>query len=288
MSVADQLNTQEWNQLYKRHQAQFQKVNEAIVSKDFHPIRRIYFDLTWLKDTRMGLLLATADNTRYHYLEAGLNKYNYRPQRKFTLTYPEFPYTEKQLTTWYTNPKYSYDIFDHSPDTDMSYHLDALLKQALEVNNRCDYRAPIHLVINAYPLSINTLVSSYSRVLQTQFPQDSVRVSLISQNVANWKAATWKQYDALYVDDIARLCKYDDFVAVLFGSTTWVNTDIYSPPTVDDAIFQEWQRRQLQWDDPHVLKDLIGVTEALLQAYCRFHFVPIIIPLPSTTTGDAA
>lgn len=288
MSVADQLNTQEWNQLYQRHKARFQQINDEIVSKDFHPLRKMYFDLTWLKDTRMGLMLAVADKTRFHYLEAGLQRYNYRPQRKFTLTYPEFPYTEQQLVEWYANAKYSYDIFDHSPDTDLAYHFNELIKQALEVNARCEYRAPLQIVINTYPLQINTLILSYSRVLQTQFPRESVQVLMISQNVANWKPSAWKQYDALYVDDIARLCKYDDFMTVLFGSTTWINTDIYSPPTVDDNVFQEWQRCQLHWEDPQVLKDLIGVTEALLQAYCRFHFVPIIIPLPSTTTSDAA
>lgn len=73
------------------------KVNEAIMYGDFHAVKEVYIDLPLLKDTRLGLILAT-DKDALPYVVANLKSYLLRPNRSFTFAYPKLKFKEKRIS----------------------------------------------------------------------------------------------------------------------------------------------------------------------------------------------
>ena len=103
------------------------KVNEAIMYGDFHAVKEVYIDLPLLKDTRLGLILAT-DKDALPYVVANLKSYLLRPNRSFTFAYPKLKFKEKEYQQMYRDPKYATDLFNRSPDTSLSGSLPTILR----------------------------------------------------------------------------------------------------------------------------------------------------------------
>lgn len=279
------LSTTEWNTIYQRTHKHVDKANAELVAKAFKPIKKMYVDLTLLKDTRMGVLLGLADKTRYQYLLGGLERYNKRIKRNFKYVYPEFPYSEAQLTHYWKDPKYSYDIFNRSPDTDLGLSFTRLIVDLYKRNNRCDYNEPIKIVINTYPLAVISLMSGYREILNMYVPKECMKVEFISRDPTTIGTSEWRTFDYLWLDDIDRLMRSDGFPRTLMLDD-WAETQVYAAPTVSKESYVEWSKKGVNWEDNTTQKDLLAVTVQLLRIFCNFQFVRVSIPVPKEAQHD--
>lgn len=285
LDMLNSLSTKDWNTLYQRHHKRIEQVNDVMMDAHFKAIQQVYIDLVLLKDTRMGLMLGLVDKVRFHYLEAGLQRYNRRLRRDFTSCYPEFPYKEDKLQQIYRDPRFSQDIFNHSPDTDLSYNLEDVLKLVVGHNHRAGYSQPIRVTINTWPLSITTLCKQYITILSQRLPKNIFAFSLISVDTSRWDKTQWLSYQQLYLDDIAKVLHYPGFAHALGDDGTWTNANIVSPPVMDDEAAIRLRSMHLDLDDPEVLKDILGCTEAVMQTFCNFNFMQVNIPLANPNSN---
>lgn len=262
------------------HQQEIEHINESILRERFHAIESIYFDLTCLKDTRLGLLLSIDEGRWTSYLSQGLDHYNHRPNRRFTIAYPELPYSENQLERWYHESSRSADIFNYSPDTDLSICLDSMINQCLHQNDIVQYHAPIDLYINVYPLSENVLLRQYFDMMSVILGQD-VQLHAVYDDPTMLPVEFWAQHQLLFLDDVARLCAHEEipFCIGVLKDRLLENATIFAAHSLADDQVAKYSENGVDLFDRQVQKDLFEPTVLYFSICTHLVFVPFIIPL---------
>lgn len=282
-----EVTTEQLNEFYRRNEKRLGAINQDIIDSDFTPIRWVYIDSVVLVDTRMGLLLATADRETTKYLEMGLHRYNHRLKRDFTCAYPALPYKEDQYRAWYCDPKYAYDIVMHSPTTSLAYHLVPMIKRILDHNRRAEYEEAVQITINTYPLPVTSLMQAWVGLVQNEFPITAVRFHLVSEDASKWSKAVWSRYDAMYVDDFGAMLRWPVFCQLATDELRWFKGYITAVPAIDDGHRQQWDKAKLDWTDPEKFHTLIAPTELVLNATVCTHFTFLSATIPIIGTDGS-
>ncbi len=277
--MEDKISSQEIKQFIADHSDLIDRVNQAVMEEDFHAVKNVYMDLNVLKDTRMGLLLSLSDATQVEYLRKGLASYNIRPDRSFTSTYPDFPISEEELKKMYADPKYSDQIIDHSPDTQIGMHLPAIIKPIIASNNRVKYYNHVGITINIYPLSETPLVKCFEHLFQTHFNKEMFKVKFISTRPKSLPASFWKMQQLIWADDMLHLCQPDSgLYAPLLQQQAMMPTWVYAAPVADSAKLAEWKEQGADFTDRRELETRFRMTELYFSVCCHFKFVWMEIP----------
>lgn len=265
------------------HKAEISKVNESIMSRQFHAVGAMYFDHQCLKDTRLGLLITLSNAERMEYLKAHLNQYNLRPNRHFLFAFPEFPYREEELEKWYKEESRAENIFNVSPDTDLTRNLITVLNTVRDSNVRAGYKGVIALHINMWPLKISPLMERYREVLQYVLdPSKSVyRVHIFSIDPTELQAEFWSRMGWCFIDDIARLTRTETALAkALFEEFSSMHTTIYAALQCDDDVLEVWKEEGTDFNDPEQIAQRFELSAALFSLCSQFTFMAFRIPIP--------
>ena len=269
------------NELIKSHESTIEKINESIMSSEFHPINQVYIDLPCIKDTRLGLMLHLSDKDTFVYIKEGLDRYNRRPNRSFTFAYPDFPYTEKELQEKYRNPELSNDIFNRSPDTDLFHTFNTMLNQVKYQNGKAGYHLPVPININIWPLSKSPLVEKFESIVKSYLHPNEFNLNIFSANPKELTAAFWSQQDFLFVDDMQILCQEDcALYDLLLIEKKCLNKFIFAAPTVGDKELEIWKSEKLDFTDSVAVLGRFELTALYFTTCCRFTFVPFVVPIP--------
>lgn len=263
-----------------------EKVNEQLMSRDCGAFDRIYVDLVLMKDTRMGLMLALANETHdtkmVDYLRTDLKKYNSRPNRSFTIAYPNLKYSEEKLQDMYQHPRFSRMAFEYAPDTVMHNSLISEFTPYFDQNDRAGYKNKVVLIINTYPLHLETikdLIDIYGKML-TRIIGNRIEVRFISQDPLTISPVTFISFKAIYIDDITKLFCEGGVLCDAFCKRQCLLHRVISPILVEDPVLQIWKDQGLDIFDTHVLLERVQLTSCALNMGCIFDYRPFNIPLP--------
>ena len=254
-----------------KHDDLINKVNEAIMYSKFHAVQKVYIDLPLLKDTRLGLILAT-DKEALPYVIANLKQYMLKPNRSFTFAFPKLKYKEKDYKQMYTDPKYGEDLFNHSPDTSLSGSLPAILRILRMNNNRVKATEKIHVTVNIFPLQTNKLMEAYRNILLSQV-ENIATIDFIRKDPREISENEWKTTDVLFLDDISyELDPKGRIYKPLFQDMSMSLAQIYAPYCCDDSILHQWQRYNVNFADKETVDLIFKTTEIALNTVCHFLF----------------
>ena len=256
----------------------FNKANEGIVQGYFRPVKSVYIDLALLKDTRLGAMVSLSDNESLQYLKDGIARYNNRPNRKFTYAYPDFKYSEEYLQQYYHDPKNSEQIFNYSPDTDLSISIRDLVLSYRSVNIRAGYNDTIKFCINIYPLQKTLSIKVYQKMLNLMM-HDVATFDIVSLDPKANNAITWTKYNVLFIDDLEyALQEGNALYNALFINQSLTQSSIFTPYCCADSVLEKWKQYNIKFDENNMDRDLFKVTEYLLTAFCTFTFMRFMIP----------
>jgi hypothetical protein len=263
-----------FTEFYEQNKDTFDKVNNAILESIFSPVKEIYIDLAVIKDLRLGLMLSLSDDEQKKYLIDNIKSYNKKPNRGFTLAYPNFKYKEEELEAMYLDDKYHEQMFNFSPDTNLSDSLPGLIDGAIIQNDRSQYREKVVLHINTYPIekSVNLDVYKYA---VTRYLNGISTVDFFCKDPTKIDETFWTKQSIIIFDDIARMTKPDTgLFKPLFTDQSMLATKIAAPYSADKDKIAEIIKVKDYQDN---LKDLFTITETYMKMMCVFMFLPCII-----------
>ena len=265
------------------HPTEISKVNESIMSRQFHAVGAMYFDHQCLKDTRLGLLITLSNAERMEYLKSHLHQYNLRPNRHFLFAFPEFPYKEEELEKWYVEPARSEAIFNVAPDTDLTRDIRTVLRIVQDQNLRAGYKGVLSIYVNMWPLTMTPLMDKYKEFLQLILdPTESVvRVRLIRTDPVTLNSEFWSHQGWCFIDNIARLTQVkNDFNSLMFEEFGLTHTTCYAALQCDDDVLEKWKEEGVDFNDPEQIAQRFEVSAALFSLCCKFTFMAFNIPMP--------
>ena len=281
MSVNFAEATTPFSKFTTAHAEQLDKVNEAIMARDFSPIRNIYIDLVMLKDFRLGLMLALSDQDQRQYLIDGIDRYNNRFDLSFRDTaYPEFKYKEEDLQRFILDPVFQTQAFNFAPDTEMSYYWTRYIATVDARNRTVQYRGDVNIYVNCYPLSPIEIVQQFMRYFQFQFDENVYKCKLISKSPDKLDRSFWEGMDVIYVDNIQQLCQDGSPWQESCKNLKFLNKLIISPPQISKATRADWIEKGLDLSDPEKVMEYISITAAVISLCCDFKFIRFPIPKP--------
>lgn len=260
------------------------KINDGIMAPKFNDIKSIYIDLALLKDTRMGLMIGLCkqrnDDNQLEYLLDHLDDYNKFPDAKFTTVYPEFMYNETQLTKLYESGNCTDLCFKYAPDTTFLNYLTLELDQILRQNDRADYKNPITIMLNTYPLNVTKEIQLYAKGLEAYY-RHRVAITLINRNYNSLGNEFWMLQQFIFTNDIRKLVVENKLMRkAICEDYKYLNTRIVSQPVADDNIIKEWVKQGINILDEKEIEDAFFPTIFILSACCIFSFKNFYIPIP--------
>lgn len=272
--------SQETNAIYKEHETFFRQMSENLIKSDFTPIKKIYIDLMCIKDLRLGLLLSLATGDRIEYLKANMKKYNNRPLRNFLFAFPDFPYTEEQLQKMMSNSKFQRQAFEHAPDTTLLSELQTFSKTLSQVNMRSSYSEPVRVCINAYPLKVGPLLSSYTQLLNMVHSDVPLTFEIFSQDPTKIESNIWCSFDYQFIDNIVPLARDTTcpWARACFSECRFQNLRVLAALNMEPQVFAKYDE-QIDWDNEEQVSLLFGATEAVIGLMTNFRFTRFPIPV---------
>ena len=276
-----QLN--ELEQYALEHPELREKITQEMFRPNFSTIRAMYIDLVLLKDTRMGLMLGLAKERNredmVEYLISGIDKYNRRPSRKFTLTYPDYMYTEKQLEKLYANGKYSRLAFDYAPDTILSGFLSHEINAIMQQNARSGTKGVLLITLNAYPLQLTEEMRIYAKALEDFFKK-KIKIELMSQDPRSLNSSFWNERLVVFCDDIRNLVAEDaPMCSAIIKERRWAGHRLVGAYVANDSVLKTWDASGVDTYQQDVLKEQTFPTELLLGFCTNFEFRHFTIPV---------
>lgn len=276
-----ELTAKEMTKLLKPHQEQMDKVSEAICAADFREIRNVYMDLSLIKDTKLGTLIAFCpDKKTLNYLIENLPQYNKRLLRDtIRATYQDYPLGELDLNMRMHNPEYSELIFNVSPDTVFSGYLIPFLGIIQDNNNKCEYPDPVGLDINTWPLSETPMMRTFKQIIEHHCPH--FQITFLNKDPMKFSTGMWHRYQTLILDNLPYLVEEGgSFYQPLFENKEFVGTHIYAPYQTTKEKIEEFEKNGADLNNERHVFELFRYTAALLSLWCNFRYMDFSIPVP--------
>ena len=266
-------------EFYQKNKDLFERVNNAILESNFTPIENVYFDLTVLKDLRMGLMLSVAEREEdLRLLIGNLSKYNNRPTRHFVDAFPSFCYNETELEKMYFQPAHWDAMFNNAPDTEISQMFPQIIKSFFVQNERCSHFGSITITINTWPINCHSSdnFEIYKRLMR-RYLSANADCQFICQDPKTIDKTFWPRQQFIFVDNIKELVKEDSGLMIpLLKDQVMLSNKIFAPYSIEDHVLDQW--KQLDKDCLLKLKEFFAPTELVLQSVCIFKFIPCRIP----------
>lgn len=259
-----------------------EKINDGIMEKEFASIHGIYIDLVLLKDTRLGLMIGLAkqrDNEdQVKYLIDNISKYNTRPNRSFTIAYPDYMLNEAQLKKQY-NKVNSVLAFDYAPDTALSVNLGAELSNIFMQNTRSGYTKPITVTINTFPLAITESMKTYGKILEHTFHQ-RIKINFVTLDPESIGLDFWLLHKVIFLDNLEAITVTNKITRTsIFDKHEWMNIRLVCPYSATDEVIEYWISQGSNVFNPKELNDLELLTSTVMGICTVFEFKFFTIPV---------
>ena len=287
-----QATVEELNRGIERHRKTIDKANNLIMEQELAPIKKIYVDLNMLADTRLGclLMLADGDAETVEYLRQGLEHYNRRYSRETCKYYPKYKYRPDVVRSIYSNPEYAEAIFNFSPATDIGWGFADLLNQHHSINQSLGHLAPIHVVLNCFPLApVPVIVGDrgYAKRIEANVCDHGARVEVLSVDPRGFAANFWQSCDMIFLDSLSYLAEANTpFRHALFEEEGYLaHNQIFAAAEISDSMLKTWDKEDPHWreNDPSRVATALDDTQKILWLATKFLYINVNIPILDET-----
>jgi len=279
--MPEQITTAQVNKFLDENRSTIDTINKQMFESSFRPVTAIYVDLNCFKDTRLGYLIykCKEDPKKIQYLKDHIAQYNTSPQRSFTLAYPELGLKEEDCKKEYLLPELSDKIFNYSPDTSLSLHFDEFLNQCHTINDRTQYRPPVKLYFNLYPLQDTELTKRFLALLR-HYLGEKIQLIPINTRPKELQSSIWIQSDYIFLDDIGDLIVDDStFVTTLAKEEIGNYRHVIAAYHISDEQLKEWLDKGMKLFDFDSQRDFFAVAASCYSLITDFTFVNFTVPL---------
>ena len=240
---------------------EFLSAEEMIFKSDCKPIERIYIDLEYMQDLRLGALINMITvQEELKYLVHKLTEYNARYDRQTAKYFKALKMDESRIDEILAKPIALDKICVTAPFTSIYYRLQQIILAAYNHTKAFSENAkPLELVINCsdvpYPQILqDKLCTTLSKGLdiKTSF-QSTKRYSLPDNEYLG--------YDLLMLYDYGEFIKQHGVAFI--GNGSYSETRIIAKPYIEEEILAKTE-------DP---EQLLAYTEKNLDVYCEFSYL---------------
>ena len=248
----------------------FEEAGKAFFDQDAKPVLRVYADLEYLQDLRLGALLygCTVD-AEMKYIHSCLDRYNNRYDLHTAKYFGALKKTDEDLDNLLKTPIVRDRICFLAPWTSTYYRMMEILDMYNSHNKQMlDNPQKIHLTINVsdvqYPIELKQFLE---QSLGHQLNLD-VEVQQLQRYTAD--AAEYLEYQMLFIYDYGRFV--NTFPNAFVGEGKFSDTRIIAQPYIEEGLGHQ----------PEDYEDILASTEKGMDIYCDFVFLRSDILLDKT------
>ena len=246
----------------------------AFSTQEFRPITKIYADLAYLQDIALGTILSTCVCVEeLQYLHRQLPAYNERVFPEVASYFPALGLTDDRLQQLQQDPKQWLKICAISPFTSVYNELLEELVRLRDHNQRITGSKEACLFLQTpqglpYPAP---LLQRLKTQFTTLFPE--LNVEFILQTPYTQSKNFYLNLEELWLADLQQFVIQENTSAAFFSAEQFFEHRVLARPLV--TVPTEEARQQ-----PIVA---LQQTQAMLNLYCDFCYLPSLIPLGQPT-----
>lgn len=240
---------------------EFLSAEDMIFKSEHKPIKRIYVDLEYMQDLRLGALLSMLKvKEEFGYVNHNLPKYNSRYDRQIGKYFKALKISDADITKRMHDPISCEKICVISPFTSIYYRLFTIVAAArTHLKAIEDHPTDIELVINCADVP-------YPEILQDRLCSTLAQQLAVAPRFTRTKRYSLPDNEYLTYD-LLLLADYGEFIkqhaSTLIGTGRYTDTRIVAQPYIEDEILSKAE-------DP---EHLLDYTEKSLGVYCEFSYL---------------
>lgn len=248
----------------------FNQTSEQFIRQELGPVTRIYVDLEYLQDLRLGALMHLVKVPKeMAYILHKLPEYNKKYDYECCSHFPALKYTDEQLDELLRDPNQVDMICFKAPFTSIYYEFGNILMM-IQHHNRAASARPLDIRIRlnvANPLYPDELLNTLELAFQERM--QNVHFDITKEPRYTLPVNDYADNKLLLIYNIEEFVKEGSDLSVAFVSEgRFFDTRILTVPYVNKTLIS----------DPEQYQDALTSTRAQLDLYCDFSYVPSTIP----------
>ena len=196
----------------ERIAAALRRSNDREFEDMLEPIKRIYIDIEFLQDFRLGALikLITTD-VEYQYIREKLPIYSMSHGEPITSFFPELGFTEEQVKEYMQDKRHWEELAMDSPFYENVESICVFITQYLKHNQRVNYHEPIDVYIGCTDLLYCVAARRRLAIILMDF-LDSVNLTFIPTSLYEFDEVDIDDYDVYMVASSNKLINYPSLI----------------------------------------------------------------------------
>ena len=248
----------------------FNQTSEQFITQELGPVTRIYVDLEYLQDLRLGALLHLVKVPKeMEYIYHKLPEYNKKLNYECGSYFPALKHTDEELDALLQNRREVDMVCFKAPFTSVYYEFGNLL-MTLQHHNRATSSRPLDIRIRmnvANPLYPDELLRALIGAFQERMP--NVFFDITKEPRYTLPVNDYAENKLLFLYNIEEFVKEGTDLSVAFVSEgRFFDKRVFTVPYVNKTLISEPERYQ----------EALASTRAQLDLYCDFAYVPSTIP----------
>lgn len=248
----------------------FNQTSEQFIRQELGPVTRIYVDLEYLQDLKLGALMHLVKVPKeMAYILHKLPEYNKKYDYECCSHFPALKHTDEELEALLRDPDQVDMICFKAPFTSIYYEFSNILMM-IQHHNRAASSRPqdIRIRMNiANPLYPDELLNAFESAFQERMP--NVHFDITKEPRYTLPVNDYADNKILLIHNIEEFVKEGTDLSVAFVSEgRFFDCRIFTVPYVNKTLIS----------DPERYQEALTSTRAQLDLYCDFAYVPATIP----------
>ncbi len=260
----------------KMSQAEVDRIASAIKrsnDREFEdmnmPIKRIYIDIEFLQDFRLGALIKLiSTDVEYQYILSQLPRYSTSHGEPITSFFPELGFTEEQIKAYISDKKNWEGLAMDSPFYENVQAICVFIAKYVEHNNRVGYSAPIDIYIGCTDLLYCIEARRKLAVILLDF-LDMANLIFIPTSLYEFEEVAIDNYDVYMVASPNKLINHEQLIKK-FEKMEMANKTIIGLEEIDTTD-EEFK------DAGTSIEDAFDATVEFCNMFVKFAFAKRII-----------
>lgn len=248
----------------------FNQTSEQFIRQELGPVTRIYVDLEYLQDLRLGALMHLVKVPKeMEYILHKLPEYNKKYDYECCSHFPALKHTDEELDALLNDPNEVDMICFKAPFTSIYYEFSNILMM-IQHHNRAASSRPLDIRVRlnvANPLYPDELLGAFQASFQEKLA--NVFFDITKEPRYTLPVNDYADNKLLLIYNIEEFVKEGSDLSVAFVSEgRFFDTRIFTVPYVNKTLIT----------DPEQYQEALTSTRAQLDLYCDFAYIPAIIP----------
>jgi hypothetical protein len=183
-----------------------ERFSTSYLDAKYRPLKLFYMDLSCLRDLRLGALLSMliAPKVEYQYIRQHILNYQFATDDAVAKYFPDLGFTDAQIEARLRDPQWTAEICKLAPMTNLYTELDPFFHGVQVRNKPSDYRGPLRLLINTYPINYPEFWQRHFRAY-LQSILTGIDVRFVNYDWPAFTPAELRAVDYFLIHDFVRL-----------------------------------------------------------------------------------